>query len=155
MRYCYFNFPRGKGGNIFEKWYLLQSILRNFSVSSVASYWFTGWTLVSCWSILQPTLFSESRQPCCKLHSNTYFQKGHSTPILFACSWKLIRVLVKTPLAALRDALSSFRIYSESDIRGFFNIIVFEQGGSPTPHPFSSRPPFVCKFSCQRSTEVF
>ncbi len=29
------------------------------------------------------------------------------------------------------------------------------QGGSPTPHPFSSRPHFVCKFSRQRSTEVF
>ena len=34
-------------------------------------------------------------------------------------------------------------------------IIVFVQGGSPTPHPFSSRPHFVCKFSRQRSTEVF
>ncbi len=32
---------------------------------------------------------------------------------------------------------------------------VFVQGGSPTPHPFSSRPHFVCKFSRQRSTEVF
>ncbi len=31
-------------------------------------------------------------------------------------------------------------------------IIVFAQGGSPTPHPFSSRPHFVRKFSCQRST---
>ncbi len=37
----------------------------------------------------------------------------------------------------------------------FFKIILFAQGGSPTPHPFSSRPHFVCKFSCQRSTEVF
>ncbi len=27
----------------------------------------------------------------------------------------------------------------------FFLIIVFVQGGSPTPHPFSSRPHFVCK----------
>jgi hypothetical protein len=34
-------------------------------------------------------------------------------------------------------------------------ISVFVQGGSPTPHPFSSRPHFVCKFSRQRSTEVF
>ncbi len=33
-------------------------------------------------------------------------------------------------------------------------IILFVQGGSPTPHPFSSRPHFVCKFSCQRSTKV-
>ncbi len=32
----------------------------------------------------------------------------------------------------------------------FFLIIVFVQGGSPTPHPFSSRPHFVCKFSRQR-----
>ncbi len=32
---------------------------------------------------------------------------------------------------------------------------IFAQGGSPTPHPFSSRPHFVCKFSRQRSTEVF
>ena len=37
----------------------------------------------------------------------------------------------------------------------FFLIILFAQGGSPTPHPFSSRPHFVCKFSRQRSTEVF
>ncbi len=29
-------------------------------------------------------------------------------------------------------------------------IIVFVQGGSPTPHPFSSRSHFVCKFSRQR-----
>ncbi len=29
---------------------------------------------------------------------------------------------------------------------------MFVQGGSPTPHPFSSRPHFVCKFSRQRST---
>ena len=28
-------------------------------------------------------------------------------------------------------------------------IIVFVQDGSPTPHPFSSRPYFVCKFSRQ------
>ncbi len=33
--------------------------------------------------------------------------------------------------------------------------IVFVQGGSPTPHLFSSRPHFVCKFSRQRSTKVF
>ncbi len=32
---------------------------------------------------------------------------------------------------------------------------MFVQGGSPAPHPFSSRPHFVCKFSRQRSTEVF
>jgi hypothetical protein len=31
-------------------------------------------------------------------------------------------------------------------------IIVFVQGGSPTPHPLSSRPHFVCKFIRQRST---
>ncbi len=37
----------------------------------------------------------------------------------------------------------------------FSIIILFVQGGSPTPHPFSSRPHFVCKFSRQRSTEVF
>ncbi len=34
-------------------------------------------------------------------------------------------------------------------------IIVFVQGGSPTPHPFSSRPHFVCKLRRQRSTKVF
>jgi hypothetical protein len=33
--------------------------------------------------------------------------------------------------------------------------IVFVQGGSPTPHPFSSRPHFVCKFSRQRSNENY
>jgi len=37
----------------------------------------------------------------------------------------------------------------------FFLNNLFVQGGSPTPHPFSSRPHFVCKFSRQRSTEVF
>jgi hypothetical protein len=34
-------------------------------------------------------------------------------------------------------------------------LIVFVQGGSLTPHPFSSQPNFVCKFSRQRSIEVF
>ncbi len=29
----------------------------------------------------------------------------------------------------------------------FFFLIVFALGGSPTPHPISSRPHFVCKFS--------
>jgi hypothetical protein len=29
----------------------------------------------------------------------------------------------------------------------FFFLIVFALGGSPTPHPISSRPQFVCKFS--------
>jgi hypothetical protein len=37
----------------------------------------------------------------------------------------------------------------------YFLIIVFVQGRSPTPHPFSSRPHFVCQFSRQRSTKVF
>ncbi len=38
---------------------------------------------------------------------------------------------------------------------GNYKYIIFVQGGSPTPHPFSSRPHFVFKFSHQRSTEVF
>jgi hypothetical protein len=32
-------------------------------------------------------------------------------------------------------------------------IIMFVQGASPTPHPFYSRPRFVCKFSREENTE--
>ena len=39
--------------------------------------------------------------------------------------------------------------------QSFFLKTLFALGGSPTPHPISSRPHFVCKFSRQRSTEVF
>jgi hypothetical protein len=34
-------------------------------------------------------------------------------------------------------------------------IIVFVQGGSPTPHPFSSRPHFVCNLVAKGAPKFF
>ncbi len=40
-----------------------------------------------------------------------------------------------------------FRFRIGRHIKFFFFFIIFALGGSPTPHPISSRPHFVCKFS--------
>ncbi len=50
--------------------------------------------------------------------------------------------------------LSLYRNHSVN-VGYYYYIIVFVQGESPTPPPFSSRPHFVCKFSHQGSTKVF
>jgi hypothetical protein len=59
-------------------------------------------------------------------------------------SWNMAATSLHTPFQSKR-----------ADTILFYIIFLFVQGGSPTPHPFSSQPRFVCKFSRQRSNEVF
>jgi hypothetical protein len=64
--------------------------------------------------------------------------------------------LFSTPESHLVGFCRSFKMTLAIGKKGpLCFLIMFAQGGSPTPHPFSSRPHFVCKFSRQRSTEVF
>jgi hypothetical protein len=62
-------------------------------------------------------------------------------------------------VANLKPSTTSVHVrkkwWDELGLNVIYNIILFAQGGSPTPHPFSSRPHFVCKFSRQMSTEVY
>ncbi len=117
-------------------------------------------SIISCYRPLGPYGFSFCKKSIKKFHACVPLKQFVEVPRI-----SVILLLLKISFGKSRFEPWVHCLRSEVHDRlqgvtkrchlSFFKIIVFVQGGSLTPHPFSSQPHFACKFSRQRSTEVF